>query len=414
MRTKTPFSSLFGIAAVFSTLSLLSGCGEDSGENSGEDGTSSSSAKLSNAPDAVRVVNGRRFRLIGAVTSRAPYMTGNEEFGRREPPGRPPEELTLEELENAIRGRSLINGHEYEEEDVEDRAQLLYDHLHGRNRLPEGVRQGSASNVAARATVDATELPSAVINKNIINTDTRTVRANTTVPGTRNIVLAPADATITSTTGSRCTIALIGRSTAISAAHCFWNPDTDQWRGDYAWAPGFDSQDADIDPLGQTNRCYSVLIPAAYQTANGSPIQHDYAVIDFNGPCALFPGDTAGWYATKFPEYTNTEIQQTFNIWGYPARVENGITQNCGTPAVACNTRLWGSSGILSVGSPAYIINHSIDTTGGQSGSAVWRFFDGQEYTVGMHKGGNGSGINWARRIDATVNSAIDAWSSEY
>jgi V8-like Glu-specific endopeptidase len=389
------------MVSVLMSAVWLEGCGSE------DEPSTTNTLKLSAAPQALRTIQGRRFRLVGPVLSRGAPTNGNE-VERPDPAGRPIADLTVEELASAIRGRSLVDGYEYEEESALDRAQLIHDHLHGVRTIPSRIRSGSAPTaVAAEA---ATDVPApANFDKNIFGPDNRTIRGNTTTPGAHIMVLTPADSPITATTESRCTAALIGRETALAAAHCFWDPNTDQWRQDYAWAAGFDSEDADIDPFGQRNRCYVVTIPSAFTTANGSPIEHDYAVIDFTGSCGTFPGDLAGWFATKVPEYTNSEIQQTSQFWGYPSYTASSCA------GVHCRTRIWGSSGALTVGPPHHVINHMIDESPGQSGSPVFRFFENQWFQVGIHKGvAVGQTANWARRINLAVNNAIDAWSDEY
>lgn len=104
-----------------------------------------------------------------------------------------------------------------------------------------------------------------------------------------------------------CSATLIGRHTAISAAHCFYDRDRGAWRPTWAWAAGvvrtetISSWDYDVtSSYGPVTGCYSVTIPKGFITLSGSTrdlAPHDLAVIDFRGEgaCGLEPGRETGW-----------------------------------------------------------------------------------------------------------------------
>jgi V8-like Glu-specific endopeptidase len=225
----------------------------------------------------------------------------------------------------------------------------------------------------------------------------------------------------TSITSSQGSGSLIGRSTAMSVAHVFWDEASDAWEADHVWAPGFDSQDGESSPWGDWFRCYWVTIPTAY-TNNVNQNTWDFAVLDFNVGCNSLdngvnsdrPGSTVGWLG----HYTASESQiegATGHVRGYPG------SGTCGSAGQACNTRVWGDvSSDSETDASADEIRHSADTSSGQSGSAFYRYADPScagcdfgPYLVGMHRVG-GPTTNGARRYNSTVRSFVQAHSSEF
>jgi V8-like Glu-specific endopeptidase len=213
---------------------------------------------------------------------------------------------------------------------------------------------------------------------------------------------------------------LIGPSTALSAAHVFWDEDNSTWEPDHRWAPGFDSQDADPSPWGEWFRCYWVSIPVGYIALETHDF--DYAVVDFDAGCnsvrngvnSDHPGSTVGWLGHYTASATEIEAR-TGHVRGYPG------PGSCGIPPQPCSVRVWGD-----ISSPSQNdatsngIRHQADTTGGQSGSAYYIYVDPScsgcgfgAYLVGIHRAG-GESYNLARRYTSAVRSFMKANSSDY
>lgn len=221
-----------------------------------------------------------------------------------------------------------------------------------------------------------------------------------------------------------CTMTLIGPTTAISSAHCFFNSSTvlPTWQPTKTW--GFNAKTPLTAPqavfaYGYVTGCYVVTIPSMY--AINDNIAYDYAVIEFT--CGLTPGVTLGYAGFAAASYTQINTSKTA-LSGYPGSLPtlppNGaVGANWNYP-----TDVWQLvDGYYTVVTTGYQITHFLDTTGGQSGAAIQQLLTvGQSYTVtGIHRGGYGgpgSGIpqanwyNYARLVDSDVVGFVVANSS--
>jgi len=133
-----------------------------------------------------------------------------------------------------------------------------------------------------------------------------------------------------------------------------------------------------------------------------------------NGVNSDHPGTTVGWLGHYTASESSIEARAGF-VRGYPGG------GNCGSPAQACNVRVWGDSSTPSENdATSSAINHQADTTGGQSGSAFYHYADPScsgcgfgAYLVGMHRAGSAP-YNVARRFTSAVYSFMKAYSSDY
>jgi V8-like Glu-specific endopeptidase len=335
-------------------------------------------------------------------------------------------ELSLEELAQNLRALVLFNGHEFiESEPAYDLARTVL--LHRRLEL-EGASAEELSALVpgvgpsqggARSREQAKARGPAA---NIVQgpTDDRVVMDNTVHPFRAQIVFDNTGST-TVIEASQGSGTLIGPSTALSAAHVFWDETNDTWEAGHRWAPGYDSQDADPSPFGDWTGCYLVSIPVAY-TNNVNQNTYDYAVLDFdvgcnsvdNGVNSDEPGNTVGWLGSWVAG--NGDIQgSTGYVRGYPG------TGTCGNPGVACNVRVWGDTSSASENNAtANEVRHQADTSGGNSGSGFYQYADPTcagcdygAYVVGIHRAGSAP-YNIARRYDSTVSAFMHANSSDY
>ncbi|MCB9560745.1 MAG: hypothetical protein H6708_10085 [Kofleriaceae bacterium] len=205
-----------------------------------------------------------------------------------------------------------------------------------------------------------------------------------------------------------CTLTMIGPSTAISAAHCFYRPNVG-WHPVKSWAFGVSSLFGAGRNLAYptTTGCYWVTIPSGATTSR-SPY-YDYAVIEFSNSqaptCNLFPGYAVGWYGwwtASDEQIENTNVR----INGYPS------------PAPA-GSFVWPSEftqgdyrGALRVDGSRYLLRFDLDVTGGNSGSGLAQelFAPGDRYVTGIVVGE--AETNWGRRLDATVRDFVLAYSA--
>lgn len=182
----------------------------------------------------------------------------------------------------------------------------------------------------------------------------------------------------------------IGPRTLITAGHVVYIasnrvPARRGWVRRVEVIPGRNESDR---PFGSTlsGRFYSVR----GWTENGDP-EYDYGAIVIDEPM----GDQTGWLA--FGAFTDNDLLASHaNISGYPGDKPDG-------------TQWYDHRQIDSV--TARKVFYDIDTFGGQSGSAVYRFIDSDRFAVGIHAYG-GAVTNSATRITARRFQNLEAWNN--
>ena len=326
------------------------------------------------------------------------------------------DEITLAELAEDLRGMAFYQGHRFLQ------AEPAWA-LAGRVKDIHALRQAGASlselsalipQVApSQSVADTEQAEGGPEFRTVHGFDDRAVMSNTSYPHSTHIVFDNAGSAINGSEGSG---SLIGSSTAMSVAHVFWDEDADDWEGTHRWAPGYDNQDADASPFGVWTGCYWVTIPQGY--ADHESKKYDYAVVDFNTPnCSGtndgvdvdHPGDSTGWLGARVAP--NSEIKdRTAYVRGYPG------LGTCGNPARDCDVRVWGDTSASSENKTPtgdITIKHKADTSGGQSGSAIYHYVDGGAYLIGMHRAG-GNTYNFARKYNSTVANFMSDHSDDY
>lgn len=182
----------------------------------------------------------------------------------------------------------------------------------------------------------------------------------------------------------------IGPHTLMTAGHCVYIknsgvPGRDGWVKRIQVMPG---RNGSTLPYGSVTSTSFRSVTA--WTQNGNP-DRDYGAIII--PTQL--GNTVGWYG--FGVYPDADLlAATGNIAGYPGDKPSG-------------TLWYDSRKIASVNSLK--VFYTIDTAGGQSGSAVYRIVNGARYGVAIHAYG-GSVTNSGTRINSAVYNNMVAWKA--
>lgn len=248
-------------------------------------------------------------------------------------------------------------------------------------------------------------------------TDTRIAyRDNTAYPSAPLIALGfPAFGTAPGATTNanwvnvnpQCTASLIGPSTALSAAHCFYTYGQG-WRASMMWGTAPDGQDASGPiPAGypQAYCHYWVNVPVTYQNS-GDP-KYDYAVIDFNDPQFVwrYPGYTAGWLGWGI--YEEATIEDAYSLAkGFPASKPYW-------------PQIWGQGAWaddMSVDAYTWHIYHQMDASNGDSGRPMTQYIDQGWRLVGTHCCSHGDPPTSLldRRFDAVYQSYMMTMSDDY
>jgi glutamyl endopeptidase len=215
------------------------------------------------------------------------------------------------------------------------------------------------------------------------------VNATTQVPWSANCQLI-----ITMSDGSRArgTGWLIGPRTVITAGHCVYDPDSEEFFQSIEVIAGMNGS---ARPFGSQTVLSNGLRASEAWKSNGS-MASDYGAIllsrPFESPAGVQPA-TFGAAVLTDTELTNLNV----NTVGYPG--DRPVGQQ------------WFNGGrLFSV--TATRLSYMVDTAGGQSGSAVWRKLpNGQRQVIGIHN--YGGCPNRCTRINAQVFADLRRWRDE-
>lgn len=324
--------------------------------------------------------SGRKWKYVRDVHDNRPEGEWERRQAERAASGKKDTDLTTlsrEQLAEDFRGISLINGKEYV--DAEPNWHVADLILSGKNF--------ATSEAPGNPYDDGTPAPETLQGHNIIGSDNRSIqRSNRSFPFSVQVAFQNA-------AGYRCSGTMIGPSTMISAAHCF-HTGSGYRNTDWTYYFGADRQDGTIalevgDYVTRTS-CYVGTISTAYANGN-TDRSHDHAVVEFYSPCGARPGYLTGWLGTwaAANNYINDVMMY---VYGYPGSNTDCPGNNCYWPSI------WGHGSNQSGAINSTEMKYKIDTSGGQSGSGVYRTKDGYRYVVGIHTHGD---ANWnkGRRI---------------
>jgi glutamyl endopeptidase len=179
--------------------------------------------------------------------------------------------------------------------------------------------------------------------------------------------------------------AFIGPRVILTAGHCVYLHGNGGWARSIRVIPG---RNGNQEPYGSAIGTFYYSVKGWIEDQDSD---HDYGVIVLPENQKL--GNTVGWMGLSNLSFTSL-LGLNVNNSGYPGDKPYG-------------TQWWNSNNILAVTNRR--LHYRIDTMGGQSGSPVWRFKDGQRHIVGIHTTG-GSPFNGATRINDPVFENLVNW----
>jgi V8-like Glu-specific endopeptidase len=223
--------------------------------------------------------------------------------------------------------------------------------------------------------------------ESVFGQDDRVLVGNTTPYPWRTICKLE----ITAADGARfgCSGALIGPRTVLTNGHCLYMHDHGGWVRSVRVIPG---KNGASEPYGSATSTFYHSVTGWTQSQSSN---YDYGVVVLPSNAKL--GNTVGWMGLANLSFFSL-LGLNVNNSGYPGDKPYG-------------TQWWNSNNVLMVTDRRLF--YRLDTYGGQSGSPVWRYKDGQRHIVAVHNTG-GSVYNGSVRLSKPVFDNLVSWKNQY
>jgi glutamyl endopeptidase len=182
-----------------------------------------------------------------------------------------------------------------------------------------------------------------------------------------------------------CTGWFIGPRTLMTAGHCVFSHAAGGWVRQIEVIPGMDG----------SSRPFGSQISTSFRSVNGWTRDQNE---EFDYGAIIMPNTTLGNRVGSFGFASLSD-----------AALRGMIGNNSGYPGDQPFGTQWFNADPIS-GVTARRLQYMIDTAGGQSGSVVWRFLNGQRQAVGIH--GYGGCPNKAVRITQEVFNNMTSWKN--
>ncbi|TKJ22568.1 MAG: hypothetical protein CEE43_06670 [Promethearchaeota archaeon Loki_b32] len=181
--------------------------------------------------------------------------------------------------------------------------------------------------------------------------------------------------------------AVIDKNHVLTAGHCVYSHTYGGWADSIKVVPGAESG---IEPFGHVwsieMRCYNDWI------IHASP-NHDFAVITLDRDIGL----QTGWMGLYTTLPTSSTYTGLLNTAGYPHDLDNG------------ENLYWCHD--YGVSADEYNHRYNLDTTGGQSGSPIWFYYNNGPYILSIVAYSFiGLDLNYGTRLNRNKYDCINNW----
>jgi len=196
-----------------------------------------------------------------------------------------------------------------------------------------------------------------------------------------------------------CSGAMISPYHALTAGHCVYDHDEDDWADSVDVSPGMDGEDnSDGDSNGRFYGTASAIHFRTYTAwTQNEDANHDWALLTLDRRV----GNTTGWLGYEWRSDDDDFDGMSVNTAGYPGDLDFGERMY----------RAFGQTDHATALKLYYSGNTGLDTAGGQSGSSVWRFDSAADsrYVVAVHAYG-GTTLNSGTRITNGKFDDLQRW----